>query len=116
MGYMRHHAIVVTGMKEWHADHLQTIYDAHAAATTCGCAVTSITDAVMNGYASFMVAPDGSKEGWRDSDQGDEARAKFIDWLHGAQWFDWAEVAYSGDDHGAVVERHAWDENRPEEE
>lgn len=34
---------------------------------------------VMNDYQSFAFLPDGSKEGWDASDQGDEYRQQFID-------------------------------------
>ncbi len=35
----------------------------------------------INGYLSFFVAPDGSKEGWSESQNGDEAREKLTLWL-----------------------------------
>lgn len=64
MGYMRHHAIVVTGHERFYHDStLPTIGQAHEAAIRFGCeSVTSVSLSSTNGYASFMVAPDGSKE------------------------------------------------------
>lgn len=92
MGYMRHHAIVVT---TWHDE---SINGAHKAATDLGMIVTPITPAAINGYRSFMVCPDGSKEGWTDSDQGDANRDAFVSWLErggdSPPWCDWAEVQY----------------------
>ncbi len=49
--------------------------------------VTDIVPGVVNGYTSFMVAPDGSKEGWAESIQADDDRADFIKWLD-AQAYD----------------------------
>lgn len=78
MGYERNHAIVVTSWKK------EALISAHAKALALfkGIApVTEITDEIINGVRSFLVAPDGSKEGWPQSDAGDTARALFIGWL-----------------------------------
>lgn len=117
MGYIRHHAIVVTGHR-WSDDKRWAdidIEDAHRAATEIGLIVSPIIDGKMNSYASFFVAPDGSKEGWDDSDEYDGRRDRFIAWLRGASpeeagWFSWAEVVLGDDDAEAHVERHAWDD------
>lgn len=103
MGYMRHHAILVTS---WNAEKIQ---DAHTKATELGCAVSGIVGEVVNGYQSFFVAPDGSKEGWSDSDLGDQRRSEFIDWMRskyfsdGSSYLDWAEVQYGDDNDEAIV-------------
>lgn len=114
MGYIRHHAVVVTG-HQWEHDRTpdSDVRDAHAAAVACGCVVTRLVDGAINSYSSFMVVPDGSKEGWDESDTGDRARGRFIDWLRKANgedgWFSWAELVLGDDDCEALVERHAWD-------
>lgn len=112
MGYIRHHAIVVTGEHSWPdgwTDH-HTIFDARQAAIDAGChLVTEVVGPGVNGTSSFLVAPDGSKEGWKDSDEGDEARGRFIAWLREGRSFSWAEVVLGSDDGEALVERHAWD-------
>ena len=100
MGYHRHHAIVVTAWAD------RYIEPAHRAAldifSDTPAKVTPITPAGVNGYRSFLVAPDGSKEGWDDSDLGDAARKAFIEWLQKAAQGDiytsWAEVEFGGDD------------------
>jgi hypothetical protein len=104
MGYIRHHAIIVTSWDTY-------ISKAHAKATEIFgkpksdfhmgpiAAVTPVTDSTVNFYQSFMVAPDGSKEGWDHSDQGDLARAEFIQWLKDDSCCAWAEVQY-GDEEG----------------
>lgn len=40
-----------------------------------------ITPQVVNGYRSFFVPPDGSKEGWDHSCAQDERRAAFLAWV-----------------------------------
>ena len=35
--------------------------------------------APLNGYVSYAFLPDGSKEGWRASDDGDEYRQRFTE-------------------------------------
>lgn len=98
MGYMRHHAIVVT------SGHDESIEGAHKAATDLGMTVTPLVSSPINHYRSFMVCPDGSKEGWSDSDEGDKRRDAFVAWLDEGDgdnppWCSWAEVQY-GDESG----------------
>lgn len=114
MGYIRHHAIVVTGHDKWSiGDNLPDIHEAHAAALEAGCTVvTDVAGPGVNGYSSFLVGPDGSKEGWDSSDAGDCARGRFIAWLRErgqGGYYSWAEVVLGSDDEEALIERHAWD-------
>lgn len=115
MGYIRHHAIVVTGRHEWTIDaSLPDIHEARAAAIDAGCAVvTDVAGPGVNGYSSFLVGPDGSKEGWDSSDAGDQARDRLIAWLRKrgeGGYYSWAEVVLGDDDQEALIERHAWEE------
>jgi hypothetical protein len=87
MGYMRHHAIVVTGYDE-------RVTQAHAKAVELGCCVSPVSKTVVNGYRSFCVFPDGSKEGWEDSNKGDERRNALVQHLEAMPWLDWAEVVF----------------------
>lgn len=96
MGYMRHHAIVVTGFSQERVDL------AHSRAQQFGNSVSDIVLSPLNGYSSFFIAPDGSKEGWEDSDNGDDNRDEFILWLNAYEdkgYLDWAEMQY-GDEGG----------------
>jgi hypothetical protein len=117
VGYIRHHAIVVTGLQyDDLPQDFPMVSDARAAAIEAGCSlVTEVVGPGLNGTASFLVAPDGSKEGWNESDQGDTARGRLIAWLRDeahSGYFDWAEVVLGPDDHEAVVERSAWEAPR----
>ena len=109
MGYMSHHAIVVTSA------FYGRIRDAHAEAVRLGCDVTPITPAVINGYRSFLIAPDGSKEGWDASEAGNARRESFIQWMRdryvdGGTYLDWAEVNFGdGDNMGGMTGSSDWD-------
>jgi len=100
MGYIRSHAIVVTDYG--YGDHIDR---AHAQATALDLCVTPVTDGKINCVRSFAALPDGSKEGWTDSDQGDEARGAFVAYLRtlyygdGSSPLSWVEVQF-GDDEG----------------
>ena len=92
MGYMKHHAIVVTGSED-------EIQEAHLMACKIFEGISELTPVAINGYQSFFIPPDGSKEGWEDSEMGDIHRNSFIDWLTkrgGA--VKWVEVQYGDDD------------------
>lgn len=97
MGYMVHHAIIVT-------TDFADIDAAHRKASELlGDLVSGVVHSGVNDCRSFFIAPDGSKEGWNESDKGEEARHKFINWLaaqtyqDGGNPFRWVLVQY-GDD------------------
>ncbi len=107
MGYMRHHAIVVTS---WSG---VAIDKAHLEATSTFPEVSPIITSDINIYHSFFIPPDGSKEGWDESNVGDGRRDAFISWIHTLDYEDgsnplaWAEIQY-GDDAGiSLVVRHS---------
>ena len=115
MGYVKHHAIVVTSWND------KLIEAAHAKAVEFCVSVTNLTAPATNGQRSFLVAPDGSKEGWLESDHGDATRDLFVRWLDDQRYDDgstslsWAEVVLGCDDQEAHVERHAWHLQEPTE-
>lgn len=76
MGWIVHDAIIVTS---WDSKKLN---EAHSVAVGLMPHVSGIVHSGINGYASFLIAPDGSKEGWAESDTGDAARAAFLEWLN----------------------------------
>lgn len=101
MGTIIHDAIVVTSWREAY------LVKARDEAERLGLPVTNVAASGINGYVSFLVAPDGSKEGWSDSDDGDRARASWIAWARNAWkadvWIEWVHVRYSRDLEGALV-------------
>ena len=96
MGYMRHDAIVVTAFDK------KYIAPAIAKARELGLCVSSMTKEVTNGYRSFLIAPDGSKEGWDTSQKGDDARAAWKEWANKSYkkgvYLDWVHVSFAGDE------------------
>ena len=99
MGYIRHDAIIATS---WKDEHLAA---ARAKAEEIGLKCSEIMESPINGYKSFMIVPDGSKEGWIDSGTGEERRAEWKAWMRchdkeeePCMWVDWAHVNFGGDD------------------
>lgn len=114
MGYKRHHAIIVTS---WDAKELKDAYN-----TACGIfpIVSNITKMGINNYQSFFVPPDGSKEGWDESNEGDRRRKRFIEYLDqqryedGSICLDWVEIQYGDDDGITKITCHSDEERREE--
>ncbi len=100
MGHIRNECIVVSG---WSAER---VLKAHEAATSIfnprgmGGLVGGLTQHAINGGAAFLIAPDGSKEGWADSDKGETARNEFIEFLREEKslYLEWALILIGGDD------------------
>jgi hypothetical protein len=111
MGYVAHHAIVVSS---WKAEHIGI---AHSVAEGLGMLVSPIR-ADEFGTHHFAVFPDGSKEGWEGSDVGDQRRHMLIEGLRDPALFvEWAEVMYGPDcedvDHWrASITRHRRDKDQ----
>jgi hypothetical protein len=102
MGYICHHAIVVTAFDHKDAETIRW------KAVDLGLTTTNVTDSPVNGYASFMVVPDGSKEGWSASDAGNNQRDEFLEWLTMlGPTCSWAEVQYGDEGGNDVMLRHS---------
>lgn len=100
MGYIRHDAIVATS---WKTEHLVA---AREKAVSLGLPCSEVVKSRLNGYVSFLIAPDGSKEGWTDSDEGDSARDQWKAWMRADDLYvDWAHVNFGGDDDDASTLR-----------
>ena len=114
MGYMRDHAIVVTCFEE---ELLLTARRKAIALFGVG-QVSAILKALVNDYTSFCVGPDGSKEGWAESDEGDAKRASFVEWLDqqretdGSSALRWVVVQYGDDEGVSFVVTHSDEERR----
>ena len=108
MGYVRHNAIIATG---WQSEAVDALV---AYATNLGADVLRGAEQI-NGYITVCITPDGSKEGWSNSEDGDARRKKIREWLNAAdsrdQYFEWCEVVYGSDDAAASVVESAWQES-----
>ena len=102
MGYIKHHAIVVTSFDDALAK------EAHKKAEKLGNTTTEVVESPVNGYYSFLIVPDGSKEGWPESDEGDVSRQRFIAWAiqqrydDGSSALDVVEVMYDEENRTGV--------------
>jgi hypothetical protein len=107
MGHIRHNAIIVTGFQA------AALVAAEDFAKSVGAKVIGPDESPINGYHTLLIAPDGSKEGWHESDIGDLARAKIRAWLEAGdsrqQYFEWAEIAYGNDDSKAEIVHSRWE-------
>jgi hypothetical protein len=78
---------------------IERLEPARAKAIEMGLPCSEIVHSRSNGYVSFLIAPDGSKEGWEASNAGEKQRAEWIAWSReGYRGIDWAHVAFGGDD------------------
>jgi hypothetical protein len=99
MGYIRHHAMIITDCD------LERIKDIHRFAELCNLNPTPIMESPVNGYDTFFIPPDGSKEGWEPSNEGDEERKRFKQFIRKRHpYCDWTEISYGGDDGHSQVE------------
>lgn len=114
MGRIRHSAIVVTGSE------LSDAIAAHSKAVELGLIVTPVVPGKNNGYASFMICPDGSKEGWDTSEDFDKKRHEWVKWavqqigLVSRVYIDWAYLDFGGDED--YVRVRDWECNDDREE
>jgi len=101
MGHIRHNAIIVTGN---YSDEIfyNTTQKAHNKAIELGLLVTNIVNGKANGYSSFMICPDGSKEGWETSNQFDTKREEWLKWAK-TQLINFVHISYGGDDSDIVA-------------
>ena len=108
MGYIAHNAIIVT---TWNADAMLGVV---AKCASLGAEVIGPSKSEINQTQTILICPDGSKEGWEESDAGDRRRSELRDYFDtwkyedGSSPLEWCEVRYGGDDKAAVVVEHAW--------
>lgn len=92
MSETTHHAIIVTSGLP-HA----IFTAAQKAREIFGEKQIYLTPPGVNGVRSFLVPPDGSKDGWSDSDEGDRRRMIFLRWIQDAEIayaLEWVEIEY----------------------
>lgn len=118
MGYVKHNTIIVTGYQP----DMREAYE-KAVKIFGWRQVTKVSKEMSNGYRTFSifnkgyrliypkrlfgfaVIPDGSKEGWETSNDGDDNREKFFAWLKKKErMLDAVDVRFGGDDYDVMVE------------
>lgn len=101
MGYLRHECIVVSGWDKEAVEKARASAVAIFRPYEMEGLVGGVIPHAMNGGAAFLIAPDGSKEGWLHSNQGAEARLEFMSVLRHLKdrhYVDWALLLIGGDD------------------
>ncbi|MCZ6655585.1 MAG: hypothetical protein O7D91_21460 [Planctomycetota bacterium] len=95
MGIINHNAVIaVTSMS--HIAHEMHVWIRQQNPEDC----FALSPAQVNDTTSFILWPDGSKEGWQESDDGDDLRSKFIrriaedDYSDGSSPWAWVEVGF----------------------
>ncbi len=97
MGVVNHNAIVVTTWSDDRANELQSWISQQSERDQ---ELIVRVGSWVNGQHSFFVAPDGSKEGWEDSDEGDALRDRIVERLavdgyeDGSSPWSWVEVGF----------------------
>lgn len=109
MGWIKHNAIIVTGWDAYGTDYSddrrkKNITSIHKSVVdTIGKEwVSELSPEYVNGYRSFCVFPDGSKEGWEASDKGDSRRDSVVQILTEIGYTDWVEVEYGETEPGVT--------------
>jgi len=103
MGYVRHEAMLFEGIRKsveaLHAD-IVTMIAKHDLTTQM---LGEIRE-VINGYTFFTLYPDGSKEGWGSSNDGDLLRAEIKEHIKRNEiYVSWCSVQFSGDDGVSLI-------------
>jgi len=97
MGVMNHNVVIAT---TWSADRAKELQKWIDGLSNHERKLIVRTGSWANGYCTFIVAPDGSKEGWDTSDEGDALRERFIARLSTDNYEDdsspwsWVEVGF----------------------
>ena len=98
MGIIQNDIIIVTG----YGKDIQTAHDKASDIFNVpfldygsNSLVTPIVKHIINDDSTFMIVPDGSKEGWDLSDEFDNRRKEYIQWLKkNPSGIDWVHVTY----------------------
>lgn len=101
MGTISHDAIIVTGDEKAVAQAHElalgialTFKEDGPMQSDWSLLISPVVGSVMNCYASFLVAPDGSKEFWSTSNAGDELRKLIVERLAGSDMVTVVEVKF----------------------
>lgn len=123
MGTMHHHAVIAT---TWDATEMKRIRDWVGKITFPKHAhfkhprqLFLFGDGLVNGEQTVVMIPDGSKEGWPESDDCNALRAEFItelqrsDYEDGSSPWCWVEVGFG--ELGQQIHGNNVDQNEDEE-
>lgn len=99
MGYIRHQGIICTGSDNSDIGGKHDTALARDKALELGLPCSEVVRGKANATTSFLIAPDGSKEGWPLSTEQEEKRKQWIEWARkSGLYFDWACISFGGND------------------
>jgi len=107
MGYMRHHAICISS---WNRKELLKVHN--KAKKIFNHLATEIVDSTINSESSFFIAPDGSKEGWEESNLYNKKRTDIVDFIEKRKYADgsncirYAELFFADDEKNCAIVNH----------
>lgn len=107
MGYIRNDAVVAIVYKPF-PDEKHVGFLAHMAAlrSEMGERYEHLLVGPIQGVncvETWFFAPDGSKEGWQDSNQADVFRAKFVEIVLRTEYPDLVHLRFGGDDRETTI-------------
>ena len=97
MSIVVHSAILVTCAIE---THLMVAYDE---AKRLGLHIIGPSDPMLNGYRTFVIHSNGSKEGWSEAEEDQLMLARFEQWIKmqvfsdGSSVLEWCRITYGND-------------------
>lgn len=97
MGTIQNDAIIVTGYGEYIKmahEKAREIFNVPFSDYISKDLVTPLMQHIINQDETFMVIPDGSKEGWDLSEEFDHRRQEFVQYLKKEHALDWVSVSY----------------------
>lgn len=101
MGYIKHDAIIVTSMDlssiKRAKDRAESFFIDYFKDEDSTKLITETVKGLANGQYSFLIAPDGSKEGWSTSNLADQARADFMLWADKVSCIEYIHLKFGGD-------------------
>jgi hypothetical protein len=111
MGTIQNDVIIVTGYDQYIENANQKardIFNVPALDYVSKDLVTPIVWHITNQDGTFMVAPDGSKKGWDLSDEFDNRRREYVQWLKkNPSGIEWVHVTY-GEIRYAIANSDDW--------
>lgn len=102
MGYIRHQAVIAI-VSDWDSDK-KAIEAIEALRVRMTANTSGVPDCILgpckgvNGYLTYVYAPDGSKERWATSDDSNDFRAEFMAAVKLASYPNIVELQMGGDD------------------
>ena len=113
---IKHHIVVVTAHDAKLAEDLRKriseLYKRNMEAKNGFQLISPIVSSLINNYHTFFIGPDGSKEGYDLSDDGDNIRAKVLELLESYQTDDgtfpvnYVELFYGDDYLPPAIEKY----------